>query len=133
MSVGYPWIFMVPTALMIVFCVAAMVYVATRTSEHNRPKRYAITALAIMLLSQFVFPLFMNFVLYRYFGSGNVVLVSGVFNILTTGALMLAIALLVIAVFIDRKPSKGTAPRDDSGGTPLADRPNDNPYAAPRQ
>ena len=131
MDASPTWMFFLPTALMILFCVAAIVYIAAQSSQHGRSKRYAITAMAIVLLSQIVFPLLMNFLINQYFGPNNAIIVSALLSILVSLLMMLSLALLIIAVFIDRAPPDLS--HWDAGGTPLADQPNENPYAAPRQ
>ena len=132
MSVSFPWIYSVPTILMILFCMVAIVFVAMRPSEQSRAKRYVITSLVIMMLSQSVFPIVMNLAASRVFDTGNWVIVNGIINVLVTSAMIFAIVLLIAAAFLDRDPV--TLSRHwDPGGTPLADQPSDNPYAAPRQ
>lgn len=130
MSVSFPWIFYVPTLLMILFCIGGIIFTSTRPSEYGRVKMLVIVALSIMLLSRLVFPMTLG--LFGGSVGANPALLSGILSILTAAALMFAVALLIAAAFLDRTPSS-TQSGWDPGGTPLSDQPNENPYAAPRQ
>ncbi len=131
MSVSYQWIFWIPNLLMIAFCIGAMMFVGSQPSEYQRPKKYVIIALAIMLLSRLVFP-FLNVFMVRWFDVSVNAIWAGVFSIAFNLAIMISIVMLIIAAFVDRKPGSQSSSWDP-GGTPLADQPSDNPYAAPRR
>lgn len=127
MSTNYDWLFYVPMLLTVLFCLAALSFIAARSRQYSRPKRYASAAITILLVSQFAMPL-ANAFLFRWV---NVQIASGVISIVMTLMVLFALGLLIAAVFIDRPAPQ--PPGWDPGGTPLADNPSDNPYASPRQ
>ena len=106
-------------------------FVGSRPREYRRPKTYVMIALAILLLSRLAFP-FLNFFMASWLDDGLSVVLAGVSSIVVNLAIITAIVMLIIAAFIDRRPGS-ESPAWDPGGTPLADQPSDNPYAAPRR
>ncbi len=131
MDNSYYWLFQIPTLLMVVFCIGAMMYVASRSSKHGRPKAYAIAALALILLGQLIVPVSFS-ILSRRANVDDMAMLSGVVSLLFTMVMIFSLGLLIVAAFIDRQaPSNSSA--WDAGGTPLAENPSDNPYASPRQ
>jgi chromate transport protein ChrA len=131
MSSGYPWMFYIPSALMIVFCFGAICYVVSRSSEYGRARAYAMAALAMILIAQLFVPLG-SAVLSRLVNASEIALTNVILETLSTTMMMFSLGLLIVAAFIDRQPASASS-LSESGGTPLADHPNDNPYASPRQ
>lgn len=80
MSVGYPWYFFLPTVMMIAFCIGAIVFVASRPGEFGRSKRYAVTALSLILIGPFVFPLLFSGLALRFVDPGSAGMISKLTN-----------------------------------------------------
>lgn len=114
------------------FGIGLLAYLAMRRRDYPRPVKWAMLAVAIMLLNH-VSTVFIQFFLPRYFGIGQIpvlfAVVSVVYRLLNSAAILM----LVAAIFIDRDRShEFSQPQPlDVDGTPSGTPPNPNPYASP--
>ncbi len=119
------WILAIPSLLFVLFYIAALLFVIMKRSDQSQAKTFAMLGIGVLFFLQ-VFGLIFRAVLARYFTAGDFILYHGLYGILATVSHVLAMSLLIAAVFVGR--SSDTQPPSQDKLTPI---PSDNPYSPP--
>ncbi len=125
-STWYSLLNFIPTFVMVVFLIAAMIFVATKPNDGTSAKLLALIALGIMLFLEATSIAF-NFFVARAIDVDLMGLYYGVYSILSTSFHLAALSLFIAAVFTGRQrraeshdPSSERLPSQSS-----------NPYTPP--
>lgn len=119
------WIYVIPSVLIALFYLAALLFVASRRSDQSSAKPLAIAGIGLLLFLQ-VMRFVVNAALIYAFGAGDFVLYQALYGIVASLLHMLALTLLVLAVFAGRSQD----PAPTSAGK-LWPEDGDNPYSSP--
>lgn len=119
------WIFVIPGFLHFLFYVAALLFVMFKQSDQSSAKTFAVLAIVILLFSK-ILGVAASFVLARYFVNADYAFFYGINGLVGTVLHLLAMSLLIAAVFTGRSSD----PQPDSLGK-LTPGPSDNPYSPP--
>jgi DMSO reductase anchor subunit len=119
------WLYVVPGFMLFLFFIGALLYVLLKQSDQSSAKLFAILGVIILCLvhaSRFL----VNLVLAQM-NPPDFMLYQGLFMIVSTLFYVLALSLILFAVFVGRVPAMN---RQESGGErmPVA---GSNPYTPP--
>ena len=134
MSSGNQWAYLALIAfgniLQFAVFVFGIVYALGKKRKHPRAANLVAIAMGILTFAQATGLVF-NFTVPRIVEPEMIAVAVGTWNLVWTLLFLLSLGLLLQAVFIDRSPSGRSTINIDSSSIPLADRADDNPYAAP--
>jgi hypothetical protein len=119
------WLIAIPSFLYFLFCLVALLYVMSKRSDNSSAKTFAIAGIGILFFLQ-IFGFISSLLIGRYLGTGDYVFYHGLLSLVKNGMQVLAMSLLIAAVFIGRSSELEPASPDK-----LVPGPSDNPYSSP--
>ena len=132
MSTSYPWIYVIPGILYLLFYLAALVVLMAKYRHQPQAALLSLIGVGIMLMGH-VGSWVSVWVVQRFVDSDQFMLIHGMLQIVVSLAHLFGIGLILSAVFVGRRPleSGHAAP---SQQPPSSERPpaSDNPYASPQ-
>ena len=120
------WLHAVPSVMLFLFLIAALLYVIVKRSDRSSAKLLAILGVSILCCVQAARTLF-NFALALNFDPEDFILYSGLFSIVVTLFHILALSLILSAVFAGRGFADTSQVPDDEH-LPVS---SGNPYSPP--
>lgn len=120
------WLHVVPSVMLILFLIAALLFVIVKRSDQSSAKLFAVLGVSMLCFVQLSGTLF-NFVLVQNVDPEDFVLYSGLYSIVSTLFYILALSLIILAVFVGRGSSMANQGSADER-LPVDSR---NPYVPP--
>jgi len=120
------WLYAVPSFMLFCFFCGAFVYAITKRSDGSSAKMLAVAGVSILFFVQ-IARLVSNMLLAQFVDQQNFGLYYGLYSIASTLVYMLGIGMIIVAVFVGRKPADSNHTEDDR----IPSNFGDNPYASP--